>query len=87
MKNKNYLIKLYLFLFDLYKNNLTNLILFFKRKQYLKEIIKHKSEQINISMVKKKINEITKSLNIKNNIKVTKLGDNMIFISSKSKIK
>jgi len=84
-KNKNYKIFLHLFLYDLYKNLFTNLILFLKGKLYLKKIISHKSEKIDIESIRFKIEQITKSLKIKNNIKVYKLGDSIIYISSKEK--
>ena len=62
-----------------------NLVLFFKGKLYLKKIINHKTEKINVSSIKYKIEQITKSLNIKNNLRVKKLGQDILHISLEKK--
>ena len=85
LKNKNYKIFLYLFFYDLYMKLTTNLVLFLKGKLYLKKIIYHKNEKINVPSIKHKIEEITKSLNIKNNLSVTQLGQDILYISLKKK--
>ena len=85
LKNKNYKIFLYLFFYDLYKKLTTNLVLFFKGKLYLKKIIYHKNEKIHVPSIKNKIEELTKSLNIKNNLSVTQLGQDILYISLKKK--
>ena len=85
LNNKNYQIFTYLFFYDLYKKFMINLVLFFKGKLYLKKIINHKTEKINVSSIKYKIEQITKSLNIKNNLRVKKLGQDILHISLEKK--
>jgi len=59
------------------------IVLFLKRKLYLKKIIFHKFSEINISKIENKIFEIKKILKNKKNIKVKKLGRELIYISTK----
>ena len=80
--NKNYKIFFYLFFFDNFKAITTNLILFFKRKMFLKKIFYHKNEQLDIKDINEKVSNLTKSLKTKNNVKVLKLGKNIVCISS-----
>ena len=61
LKNKNYKIFLYLFFYDLYMKLTTNLVLFLKGKLYLKKIIYHKNEKINVPSIKHKIDPLITS--------------------------
>jgi len=80
--NNNYKIFFYLFFFENFKAITTNLILFFKGKMFLKKIFSHKNQQLDIKDINEKISNLTKSLKIKNNVKVSKLGKDIVRVSS-----
>ncbi len=84
-KNNNFKIFVYLFFFQNLRLIFTNLILFLKGKWFLKKLFEHKNQKIDIYEIKRNIKEITKSLNIKNNVNVSKLGKDLIFINSNAK--
>ena len=81
--NNDIKIKIYLFIFQNLRSIITNTILFFKGKWYLKRLFDHKSQSLDKNDINRKINELTKSLKIKNNIKISKLGKDLILITSK----
>jgi surface carbohydrate biosynthesis protein len=80
--NNNFKIFIYLFILQNLRSFLTNIILTFKRKWYLKNIIEHKNQGFDINDVNRNIDELTKSIKIKNNVNVSKLGKDLILITS-----
>ena len=85
LKNNNLKIFIYLFFIQNLNSIITTLILFFKRKMFLKKIIDHKNQKLDLDEITKKINKLMLSLNLKNNLSISKLGKDIIFISSKNK--
>ena len=53
---------------------------------FLKKIIDHKNQKLDLDEITKKINKLMSSLNLKNNLSISKLGKDIIFISSKTKV-
>ncbi len=82
--NNNFKIFIYLFILQNFKSFLTNTILIFKRKWFLKKIFEHKNQRFDIDDIKRKIDELTKLIKIKNNVNISKLGKDLILITSKS---
>jgi len=51
---------------------------------FLKKIFEHKNKKLDVKDINKTIDELTKSIGIKNNIDVLKLGKDLIFITTKA---
>ena len=83
LKNNNFKIFIYLFFIQNSKSILTTIILFIKRKIFLKNLLNHKNQELNIKDIKKRVAEITSVLKIKNNLNISKLGKDIILISPK----
>ena len=50
---------------------------------FLKNLLNHKNQELNIKDIKKRVAEITSVLKIKNNLNISKLGKDIILISPK----
>ena len=85
LKNNNFKIFIYLFFKQNFNSIITTLVLFIKRKMFLKKIIDHKNQKLDLDEITKNINKLISSLNLKNNLSISKLGKDIIFISSKNK--
>ena len=85
LKNNNFKIFIYLFFIQNLNSIINTLILFFKRKMYLKKIIDRKNQKLDLDEINKNINKLMSSLRLKNNLSISKLGKDIIFISSKNK--
>ena len=71
----------YLLFSDYFNKILTNFVLFFKNKLYLKKVFFHKSENLEKEKIDILIGKLCKCLKIKNTFKVKKLGDDLIKIT------
>ena len=81
--NNNLNIFFYLLFFQNLRFFLTKVILFLKRKSFLEDLIYHKNQKLNLDDINRKINILTKSIGTHNDINVSKLGKDLILISSK----
>lgn len=81
--NNNSSIYFYLLIFQNLRSFLTTIILFLKRKSFLKSQIYHKNQKLNLDDINRKITILAKSINTQNNVNVSKLGKDLILISSK----
>ena len=79
--NEDTKILFYLFFSDYFNTILTNIILFFKNKLYLKKIFKHKSENLEKEKTAKQIKKLCECLKINDYFKVKKLGKDLIKIT------
>ena len=66
------------------KDIFRNLVLLFKNKLYLKKFFMHKNEPININKISETVDKLCVCLNIKNNYKITKIGNEIIKINLKN---
>ena len=82
-KNNNIKIFFFLNIYEFFKSIISTSILFLKNKLYLKKLLEHKSEKIEINKVENNIKNFVKILNIKNSIKIFKLSNNLIYIAKK----
>ena len=83
--NNNIKIFIYLYIYQNIRYLVTNIVLFLKGKMFLKKIFKHKNKKLDVKDINKTIDKLTKSIGIKNNIDVSKLGKDLILITSKAK--
>ena len=49
----------------------------------MRGLIDHKNQSLDIDEINRKIDKLTKSIKVKNNINVSKLGKDLILITSK----
>ncbi len=83
--NNNIKIFIYLYIYQNIRYLVTNIVLFLKGKMFLKKIFEHKNKKLDVKDINKTIDKLTKSIGIKNNIDVSKLGKDLILITSKAK--
>jgi hypothetical protein len=81
--NNNLNIYFYLLVFQNLRSFFTKIILFLKGRSFLKNLIYHKNQKLNLDDINRKIDILTKSINTQNNVNVSKLGKDLILISSK----
>ena len=81
--NNNFKITSYLFILQNLRFVITNTVLFLKGEWFLKKLIDHKNQRLDIEDINRKIDKLTKSIKVKNNINVSKLGKDLILITSK----
>jgi hypothetical protein len=81
--NNNFKIMSYLFIFQNLRSVITNTLLILKGQWFLRGLIDHKNQSLDIDEINRKIDKLTKSIKVKNNINVSKLGKDLILITSK----
>ena len=81
--NDNLKIFIYLLVFQNLRSLFTKTILFLKRKSFLRDLYDHKSQKLDVEDINRKIKILTKLIKTKNNVNASKLGKDLIFISSK----
>tara|TARA_Y100000768_G_scaffold382665_1_gene363435 strand:- start:757 stop:2085 length:1329 start_codon:yes stop_codon:yes gene_type:complete len=81
--NNNFKIMSYLFIFQNLRSVITNIVLVLKGQWFLRRLIDHKNQSLDINDINRKIDKLTKSIKVKNNINVSKLGKDLILITSK----
>ena len=74
---------IYLLVFQNLRSLFTKTILFLKRKSFLRDLYDHKSQKLDVEDINRKIKILTKLIKTKNNVNASKLGKDLIFISSK----
>ena len=79
--NNDLKIFFYLLFLDNFNKIITNVVLFFKNKLYLKKVFSHKSESLKKKKIERLITELCKCLKVENCFKVRKLGNDLIKIT------